>query len=84
MKKILVTIYVLSLQQEFDVFIPITMNMKDAISLIQDSIVKLSNENYQKKDKIINELENLYLKEYYDYNFTAFYDEIKKKENYIK
>ena len=27
----------------------------------------------------INELENLYLKEYYDYNFTAFYDEIKKK-----
>lgn len=50
MKKILVTIYVLSLQQEFDVFIPIAMNMKDAISLIQDSIVKLSNENYQKKD----------------------------------
>ena len=42
MKKILVTIYVLSLQQEFDVFIPIAMNMKDAISLIQDSIVKLS------------------------------------------
>lgn len=53
MKKILVTIYVLSLQQEFDVFIPIAMNMKDAISLIQDSIVKLSNENYQKKDNVI-------------------------------
>lgn len=53
MKKILVTIYVLSLQQEFDVFIPITMNMNDAISLIQDSIVKLSNENYQKKDNVM-------------------------------
>ena len=53
MKKILVTIYVLSLQQEFDVFIPITINMKDAISLIQDSIVKLSNENYQKKDNVM-------------------------------
>ena len=37
-------------------------------------------ENKNKKsDKIINELENLYLKEYYDYNFTAFYDEINKK-----
>lgn len=53
MKKILVTIYVLSLQQEFDVFIPIAMNMNDAISLIQDSIVKLSNENYQKKDNVM-------------------------------
>lgn len=53
MKKILVTIYVLSLQQEFDVFIPIAMNMKDAISSIQDSIVKLSNENYQKKDNVM-------------------------------
>ena len=53
MKKILVTIYVLSLQQEFDVFIPIAMNMKDAISLIRDSIVKLSNENYQKKDNVM-------------------------------
>ena len=29
------------------------MNMNDAISLIQDSIVKLSNENYQKKDNVM-------------------------------
>lgn len=37
-------------------------------------------ENKNKKSgKIINELENLYLKENYDYNFTAFYDEINKK-----
>ena len=33
----------------------------------------------KKTDDIINELENLYLKEYYDYNFTAFYDEINNK-----
>lgn len=37
-------------------------------------------ENKNKKsDKIINDLENLYLKEYYDYNFTAFYDVIYEK-----
>ena len=37
-------------------------------------------ENKNKKsDKIINALENLYLKEYYDYNFAAFYDEIYEK-----
>lgn len=33
--------------------------------------------NKNKKDKLIIEnLENLYLSEYYDYNFTAFYEEI--------
>ena len=53
MKKILVTIYVLSLQQEFDVFIPIAMDMQEVISLIQESIVKLSKGNYQKKDNVI-------------------------------
>ena len=39
--------------------------------------------NKNKKDqKIIEELEQLYLKEYYDYNFEAFYDEITTKYNY--
>ena len=34
-------------------------------------------DNKNKKDKLIIEnLENLYLSEYYDYNFTAFYEEI--------
>lgn len=37
-------------------------------------------ENINKKSyKIINQLEDLYLKEYYDYNFSAFYDEINEK-----
>ena len=32
--------------------------------------------------KIIEELEQLYLNEYYDYNFEAFYDELQNKYNY--
>ena len=53
MKEILVTIYVLSLQQEFDVFIPIKLEMKEALDLIQNTIVDLSNENYEKKDNVV-------------------------------
>lgn len=35
--------------------------------------------NQNKKDfKLINEIEELYLTEYYDYNFEAFYEEIEK------
>lgn len=38
--------------------------------------------NKNKKDKLIIEnLENLYLSEYYDYNFTAFYEEISNTYN---
>lgn len=37
----------------------------------------------QKIDKnIIIELEDLYLNEFYDYNFSAFYDELKENEKY--
>ena len=32
--------------------------------------------------KIIDELENLYLTEYYDYNFEAFFDELNENEKY--
>ena len=32
--------------------------------------------------KIIDEIENLYLNEYYDYNFQAFYEELTEKEKY--
>ena len=38
---------------------------------------------YNKKiNLIIEELENLYLTEYYDYNFVAFYEEVKEKDKY--
>ena len=50
MKEILVTIYVLSLQEEFDIFIPIKFNVKEALDLIQDTLVNLSNGNYEKVD----------------------------------
>jgi len=33
--------------------------------------------------ELIKELESLYLKEYYDYNFEAFYEEVKKKNYQI-
>ena len=33
-------------------------------------------------DKIIVEIENLYLNEYYDYNFEAFYDELTENKKY--
>ena len=39
--------------------------------------------NINKKCReLIEELEHLYLDEYYDYNFTAFYEEITEKEKY--
>lgn len=34
------------------------------------------------ESEIIEELEQLYLDEYYDYNFEAFYDELKENEKY--
>ena len=34
------------------------------------------------KQNIIEELEQLYLTEYYDYNFEAFYDELNENEKY--
>lgn len=52
MKEILVTIYVLSIQQEFDLFLPIALNTNEAINMIQDSIVEMSDGNYEKKDVV--------------------------------
>lgn len=48
MNEILVSIYVLSLNQEFDVFLPIGLNMIEALDLIQDTISDLSGRNYEK------------------------------------
>ena len=38
--------------------------------------------SFKIKKTIIEELENLYLAEYYDFNFQAFYDELLEKEKY--
>lgn len=46
MNKVLVTIYVFSLDEEFDMFLPIGIKMADALQLIQESIRELTNDNY--------------------------------------
>lgn len=46
MDEILVTIYVLSLQKEFDLFLPINIHMNDAMNLIQMGIQELD-DNYE-------------------------------------
>ncbi len=55
MDKILVSIYVLRIDETFDIYIPINKNTQEALNLIQKEIVKLSNETY-----IINEKAMLY------------------------
>ena len=55
MKKILVSIFVLALGEGYDLFIPIDINMRDALSLIQKSIQELSDGEYiiKPEDKIL-------------------------------
>lgn len=53
MNKILVTLYVVSIDEEFDIFLPIGKKISDLLNIIQDSIVDLSNDNYIKKDNVL-------------------------------
>ncbi len=46
MKKILITVFVLGLGKEYDIFIPIDIPLMNAINMIQKSIFELSEENY--------------------------------------
>ncbi len=50
MDKILVSIYVLSIDENYDVLLPINLKMMEALDLIQNIIVELSNNNYEKHD----------------------------------
>ena len=51
MKRILISILVLSIEEEYDIFIPIDMKFNQVINLIQKSIYELSEERYTiKKD----------------------------------
>lgn len=47
MNKILVTIYVLALNKSFDLFLPSTMLMSEAITLIQSTIKEISEGVYE-------------------------------------
>ncbi|MBR2711164.1 MAG: hypothetical protein IKE89_01710 [Bacilli bacterium] len=55
MDKILVSIYVLTIDETYDIYIPINKKAKEALDLVQKEIVKLSNDNY-----VINEKAMLY------------------------
>jgi hypothetical protein len=55
MDKILISIYVLRIDETYDIYVPINKNTKEALDIIQEEIVRLSNENY-----IINEKAMLY------------------------
>lgn len=46
MDKILVTIYVLALEEEYDLFLPIGISMSDAVGIIQRTIYEMSDGNY--------------------------------------
>ena len=46
MKKILITIYVLSIGEQYDLFVPIDMKVIQVINLIQKSIHDLSGGDY--------------------------------------
>lgn len=52
MNKILITIYVVSLNEEYDIFLPIGLKFDEIIDIIQDSLCELSNNNYQKKENV--------------------------------
>lgn len=43
MKKVLVSVYVLSLDKTYDILLPINLSMKDVIDLIKSAIVEMSN-----------------------------------------
>ena len=53
MNKILVMVYVLYLDESYDILLPINLSMNDAIDLIQNTIIELSNNNYSKHDNAI-------------------------------
>ncbi len=47
MEKILVSFYVLAIEEEFDMFLPIGMKMSEVLKNIQQSIQELSEGNYE-------------------------------------
>lgn len=48
MNKILVTVYVLCLETQYDLLIPINLTIKDSIDLIQQAICELTSNSYKK------------------------------------
>ncbi len=46
MNKILISVYVLTIEEEYDMFIPINENMKNVLNLIQQTVNELSDGYY--------------------------------------
>lgn len=53
MNKLLITIYVISIDESYDILLPINLNMSEALELIQNTIVDLSNNNYVKHSNAV-------------------------------
>lgn len=47
MNKILVTVYALYLEKQYDIMIPINLSVKDALELIQQALAELSDNSYK-------------------------------------
>ena len=47
MEQILITVYVLGLERDFDIFLPVGLSMKDCLDLIQNTIKSLTADNYE-------------------------------------
>ncbi len=53
MNKILVSIYVVSIDNEYNLLLPIGKKVSEVVDLIQDSLIDLSDNNYIKKKDVI-------------------------------
>lgn len=53
MDKILVTVHVPVIEENYDFFLPINLPMSFIANALQDSIAELSNGAYKKKDRIV-------------------------------
>lgn len=53
MNKILITIYVLNIESQYDLMVPINLSVKEALELIQDAIVELSSNSYKKNPEAL-------------------------------
>lgn len=53
MNKLLLTIYVFSLDETYDILLPVNLKMTEALDLIQNTLVELSGNNYVKHSDVI-------------------------------
>jgi hypothetical protein len=53
MNKLLLTIYVFSLDESYDILLPVNLKMTEALDLIQNTLVELSGNNYVKHSDVI-------------------------------